>query len=197
MSDASWADGCARLCWLVFHPAAAPWGCVSEIPCTFLSRCVPRDTQICMAELLAAVLPLWLSPSLFLGTAVSIFMDNVAALCALVNGGSKAWDLSHMSLAFHALLCRLRAVSWIEYVGSQSNAAGTRAGMANVVARELRVPLRQVPFPAWFSPKIALHRMGFDGSCVAHHSGSNGGHLRSHLHPCNNRLSLRCFPPVP
>ena len=58
-----------------------------------------------------------------------------------------------MSLALHALLCRLRAVSWIEYVASQSNAAdgGTRAGMADVVVRELRVPLRQVPFPAWMA----------------------------------------------
>ena len=80
VSDASWADGCARLCCLVFHPATAPRSCVSEIPCTFLSRCVPRDTQISVAELLAAVLPLWLSPSLFLDTAVSIFMYNVAAI---------------------------------------------------------------------------------------------------------------------
>ena len=80
VSDASWAGGCARLCWLVFHPATAPWSCVSEIPGTFLSRCVPRDTQIFMAELLAAVFPLWLSPPLFLDAAVSIFMDNVVRL---------------------------------------------------------------------------------------------------------------------
>ena len=119
---------------------------------------------------------------------MSIFMYNVAALCALVNGGSKAWDLSHLSLAFHASLCRLRAVSWIEYVASQSNAAdgGTRAGMTDVVARELRVPVssgavsglagifvRLQPGRGSTS-KIALHRIGFDGSCVAYHGGSNG-----------------------
>ena len=43
---ASCTDGCARLCCLVYHPATAPRDCVSEIPCTFLGRCVPRDTQI-------------------------------------------------------------------------------------------------------------------------------------------------------
>ena len=208
-SDASWADGCARLCWLVFHPATAPWGCVSEIPGTFLSRRVPRDTQISIAELLAAILPLWLSPSLFLDAAVSIFMDNVAALCALVNGGFKAWDLSHMSLAFHALLCRLRAVCGTWRVSPTLLTVGRvlawrtlwLVSFAYLCVRcrfRLGWHLCSIAARSRFcgSSKIALHGVGFDGSCVADHGGSNGS---SEVPPPAMRSSpeFEVLPPVP
>ena len=91
ISDASWAPiesghGEAKLCWLVFCEGRAPWGRVCDLPISFLEVCATRKTQIAVAELLAAVLPQWVDPLLFKGTAVTMFIDHMTALCSLVMG---------------------------------------------------------------------------------------------------------------
>ena len=81
----------------------------------------PHDTYIAQLELmmvLAAVLDV--GPALRLRRGVW-FIDNVAALMALVRGRSNEPALDHMALLIHLALFVLRAWVYFEWVESKAN----------------------------------------------------------------------------
>ena len=106
-----------------------------------------------MAELLAAILSLLLHPKAFLGHAVTWHIDNIAAIQWLVKGSSKASDLAHMSMCFHAMLALLKTIAWFEYVASASNPAdgGSRWGTADLLAPQLGIHLAHERFPTFLN----------------------------------------------
>ena len=54
---------------------------------------------------------------------VLIFVDNEAAVSALIRGASRVADAAQLTELFHALLLRLAARAWVEWVDSDSNPA--------------------------------------------------------------------------
>ena len=71
ITDASWGPDAAssapiaRLCWWVFAPGHPPFGEATSIPECFLQTCAHCDTQIMIAELLAALIPIVKFPPSF------------------------------------------------------------------------------------------------------------------------------------
>ena len=122
---------------------------VCSVPPEFLHRCQTRESYIAVAELLAALVPLIRHLPLVLGALVASHLDSMTAICALVKGNCKAWDLANPSMVYHALLTSARANAWFEWVPTASNPAdgGSRVGVLCGVAKALNIPLTVVPFP--------------------------------------------------
>ena len=57
-----------------------------------------------MAEILAALLPVLLHPSLCVNAPVTTHVDSVAALASLVRGNSKSTDLAHAAMIYPGCL---------------------------------------------------------------------------------------------
>ena len=123
-----------------------------DIPSSFWECCLPRKTQIAMAELIAPIIALRSHPEVFTDRAATYYIDNVVAVSALVLGASRAADLSKMGLAFSCMSHKLNFPHWIEWVASASNAAddGSRKGAAESTARSLGIPVSGSNFEqAW------------------------------------------------
>ena len=154
VSDASWDSsawqcGGAQMSWSIFAGDRPGFGEVCFVPPEFLCRCQTRESYIAVAELLAALVPLIRHLSLVKGAFVTSHLDSMTAICALVKGNSKAWDLANVSMVYHAVLTSARANTWFEWVPTASNPAdgGSRVGVSCSVARALDIPLTIVPFP--------------------------------------------------
>ena len=121
-----------------------------DIPPSFWACCVPRETQIMMAEMLAPVIAIRSHPDMFRGRAATYFIDNVAVVSALVCGASRAPDLSRMGFALSAISHSLGCPYWIDWVPSASNIAddGSRRGSSETAARELGIDVSPAVFPA-------------------------------------------------
>lgn len=95
-----------------------------EVPQAFYSRFAPRKkTYIIQGELLAAVAALYTCPDLLAGRAVYMFIDNTAALSAIVHGYARKPDCAPMVNAFHEQVKSLRCFPWAEWVPSAANIA--------------------------------------------------------------------------
>ena len=131
ISDASWEPNVqGLLCWWVYPNCAVLFGHVCHEPPSFWKLCQQRETQIVMAEILAALLPVPLHPSLCVNAAVTAHVDSIAALAYLVQGNSKSADLAHAAMIYHCILAASQASAWFEWVPSLSNPAdgGSRVG---------------------------------------------------------------------
>ena len=153
VSDASWDSfawqrGGAQMSWWIFAEGRAAFGEVCFVP-KFLHRCQTRESYIAVAELLAALVPLIRRLPLVMGAFVTSHLDSMTAICSLVKGNSKAWDLASLSMVYNALLTPARANAWFEWVPTASNPAdgGSRVGVSCSVARALDISLNVVPFP--------------------------------------------------
>ena len=98
-----------------------------------------------MAEILAALLPVLLHPSLCVNAAVTTHVDSVAALASLVRGNSKSTDLAHTAMIYHCIPAASQASAWFEWVPSLSNPAdgGSRVGTQCRLAAEMSMPLTE------------------------------------------------------
>ena len=56
-----------------------------------------------------------------------VFVDNEAAVSALIRGGSRVADAAWLVELFHALALRLGSRAWIEWTDSESNPSDDRA----------------------------------------------------------------------
>ena len=82
---------------------------VSLIPHSVCAIWGPGDKKIAQLELLQVLYALFTRPSKFRGRRGLWFIDNTAALMALVRGRSDKEDLEHMSRLIHLTLFALRA----------------------------------------------------------------------------------------
>ena len=124
-----------RLCGFS-HQEARLVGRVILFPPSFVRLLQPRDLRIMVAELIACIISVFEFPELFEHKAITFHLDNTRGLMALIKGSSQAPDLAHLSMSAHACFTVLKAVPWLECVGSQSNIAngGSREGCSDAWA---------------------------------------------------------------
>ena len=94
---------------------------VSVIPPSVYDLWGPGDKKIAQLELLQVLYALFTRPSKFRGRRGLWFIDNTAALMALVRGRSDNADLEHMSRLIHLTLFALRAWFFWEWIPSKAN----------------------------------------------------------------------------
>ena len=80
-----------------------------------------QDTKIAQLELLMVLQGLLAFPAEFRGASGVWYVDNIAALMALVRGRSDSPELDHMAQTIFILLFHLRCYLWFEWVPSASN----------------------------------------------------------------------------
>ena len=133
---------------VVFDPVdrAVSWAAARPEWSTLL-RFWPRDrkTYISQLELLAAVAAYSTYPHLFAGRRVHHFIDNTAALSALVHGYSQKTEMALMVNAFYLQLTGLRASVYFDYVPSKANIADLPS--RNAFAELRAALLSPAPFP--------------------------------------------------
>jgi len=78
---------------------------------------------ICQLEILAALVVHLSCPQLLRGQTVMHFIDNTAAMSALVHGYSSKVDMARLSNIFHLVTFESRSFSWFEWVPSKANIA--------------------------------------------------------------------------
>ena len=81
----------------------------------------PGDKKIAQLELLQVLYALFSRPSMFRGRRGLWFIDNTAALMALIRGRSDNADLEHMSRLIHITLFGLKAWFFWEWIPSKAN----------------------------------------------------------------------------
>ena len=83
-------------------------------------RMLTGETKIARLELLMILHGLLCFPSIFLQTTGIWFVENIAALMALIKARSESPELDIMAQSVHLFLFHLRASLWFEWVPSQS-----------------------------------------------------------------------------
>ena len=81
----------------------------------------PQVTYIAQLELVVVLSAMVLCAQLLRGSPFLVFIDNVAALMALVNGSSRSPSLDLMATFVHAACFALKAIPYFEYVESGAN----------------------------------------------------------------------------
>ena len=101
---------------------------------------------------------------------VLIFVDNEAAVSALIRGASRVADAAQLSELFHALLLKLAARAWVEWVDSDSNPADglSRRGLQDPWTMQQDFILRHVDTTAF--PPVVVDMFLFADACL--HWGS-------------------------
>eukprot|EP00435_Cladocopium_sp_Y103_P044022 s1093_g12.t1 len=94
---------------------------VSVIPPSVYSLWEPGDKKIAQLELLQVLYALFARPDKFRDCRGFWFIDNTAALMALIRGRSDNPDLEIMSRLIHLTLFALKAWFWWEWIPSKAN----------------------------------------------------------------------------
>ena len=94
---------------------------VSIIPPVVYHLWEPGDKKIAQLELLQVLYALFSRPSSFRGRRGLWFIDNTAALMALIRGRSDNADLEYMSRLIHVTLFALKAWFFWEWIPSKAN----------------------------------------------------------------------------
>ena len=96
-------------------------GFVSVIPQSVDQLWEPGDKKIAQLELLQVLYALFSRPSQFQGRRGLWFIDNTAALMALIRGRSDSKDLEHMCKLIHLILFALKSWFFWEWIPSKAN----------------------------------------------------------------------------
>lgn len=121
--------------------------CSCDAPDDLLAKFRERRTQIGTLELLAAVLPYYTLPRLFVNREVLHWIDNSGAVCGCVKGYTRAPDSARIVHALHALLAGLNVRVWFEYVRSKAN-------IADLPSREVLISAT-MELGEWFGPSLS------------------------------------------
>jgi hypothetical protein len=109
---------------ILIIPGSGPsWVDVWDVPEWVQDQLQQRHTQIMPAELLAAPLTYLAAPASFRNRDVLFFIDNQAAMAALIRASSRVSDCSLISLFCSIATMVLRARTWYEYVNTKQNPA--------------------------------------------------------------------------
>ena len=95
----------------------------SEVPKPIVQRWFPRKTQICMIELLAAVVAVQTFREEIRGKLVLLFIDSEPVEAALIKGYSAKDDVCELVGLFWDLVLELRCSVYIDRVPTDSNPA--------------------------------------------------------------------------
>jgi len=124
-SDAAYEDskGSAGFLCVAYpgQPEETRLGRVIAIPGCLYNIWGVRVTYIAQLELLAVLVAITEAAGMIRGTSSLWFIDNVAALMALVKGSSGSRSLDQMAKVIHLACFALRSVPYFEYVESKAN----------------------------------------------------------------------------
>ena len=95
----------------------------SDVPKLIVQRWFPRKTQICMIELLAAVVAVQTFREEIRGKLVLLFIDSEPVEAALIKGYSAKEDVCELVGLFWELVLELRCSVYIDRVPTDSNLA--------------------------------------------------------------------------
>ena len=111
------------------------------MPEKWVSTWTDRRQQIFPAETAAVPIALAKLQAHSAGRDVIAFVDNEAAVSALVRGASRATDAAQLVELAHALLLKLGCRLWIEWVDSLSNPADglSRDGVEDLWTKAPRI----------------------------------------------------------
>ena len=102
-------------------PEETRLGKVIRLPQRLYTLWEARITYIAQLELLAVLVALTEVAGLVRGTSSIWFIDNIAALMALVKGSSGSHSLDQMAQMVHLACFAIRSVPYFEYVESKAN----------------------------------------------------------------------------
>ena len=108
---------------LVVTPKKERLGAVVPVDDAVFHLWDEQETKIAQLELLMVLQGLLTFPSQFQGSSGVWYVDNIAALMALVRGRSDSPELDHMAQTVHILLFHLRCYLYFEWVPSCSNSS--------------------------------------------------------------------------
>ena len=91
------------------------------MPQHLLETWAPTEQVICLVELMAVMLFLHNEEQLLHGTDILLFIDNSAALSALIKGRSGCADLDYLAQRIHLRAYSIDARLWVEYVETDAN----------------------------------------------------------------------------
>ena len=136
---------------------------VSIIPQTVHNLWEPGDRKIAQLELLQVLYTLFSRPASFRGRRGIWFIDNTAALMALIRGRSDNADLEHMSRLIHVALFALKAWFFWEWIPSKANWSDeiSRKGFQATwhVRHGFTTHFAVFPFEIWSIPLPAFLRV--------------------------------------
>ena len=133
---------------------------VADIPASIYALWTPGDKKIAQLELIMVLYGLLARPEAFRSRRGIWFIDNTAALMALIRGRSDSTDLEHMSRMIHIALYALNCWIFWEWIPSKSNWADaiSRVGAADpwLARNQFRVFSCSFPTILWSLPFRAL-----------------------------------------
>lgn len=133
---------------------------LADIPPEVYQLWTPGDKKIAQLELSQVLYSLVARPSEFRGRRGVWFIDNIAALMALIRGRSDSPDLERMANLIHLACFALRTWIYWEYIPSKSNWADaiSRLGMEDPCHSANQFKLFRVSFPffLWKLPFSAV-----------------------------------------
>ena len=136
---------------------------ISVIPQSVYHIWEPGDKKIAQLELLQVLYALFARPSSFRDRRGLWFIDNTAALMALIRGRSDNADLEHMSRLIHLTLFALRAWFFWEWIPSKANWSDeiSREGLQATCHKRhgFTTQFAFFPFEIWSLPLPAFLRV--------------------------------------
>ena len=158
-------EGTGGFLLVFFHEdAEIRLGFVSHLPSSIYTLWTPGDAKIAQLELLQVLMALTTTPERFRNRRGTWYIDNTAALMALIKGRSDSPDLEHMSHMIHTLLFSLRCWIYFEWIPSKSNwsDAISREGHADRWHHDQGFTSRVATFfePLWYFPFSVTLRVG-------------------------------------
>ena len=136
---------------------------VSHMPRSLYSLFTPGEKKIAQLELVQLIFALTTRPDRFRGRRGVWFLDNSAALMALIRGRSDAADLERMSQIVHVLLFGLQCWMFFEWIPSKSNWADAISRLSFQDPWHVKQGFTQseafFPFILWQLPVASLTRV--------------------------------------
>ena len=124
-SDAAYENGVGSAGFLSVidpgHPEETRVGRVIALPPSLYKHWGPQTNYIAQLELLAVLTAITQVAGLIRGTSSIWFVDNIAALMALVKGSSGSHSLDQMAKIVHLACFAVRTTPYFEYVESKAN----------------------------------------------------------------------------
>ena len=170
-SDASFEEGELRLGWIIFPPSGQPEGGTCVVPPSVLDSWKQRTQQIFPGESLAGLVVPLLHRHLFEQAECLWFIDNEAAVAALIRGPTREFDVHLLAQAAQFVFHLSSARVWFEWIDTNSNPSDglSRLGLADDWSQAQGWFLTEFVFPEGlclddlFSSLEALTSLGNSG----------------------------------
>ena len=129
-----------------------------QLPHSLVSTWTERKQQIFPAETAAVPIAFCLLQQAVFQRDVIAFVDNEAAVSALIRGSSRVVDAAQLAELLHAILLRLSCRVWVEWIDSNSNPADglSRQGLLDAWTCRQGYSLAQIAAETFPPPQVDI-----------------------------------------